>query len=189
MKPVSFMLGAAADDATTLARIENALAPFGHGVLDFAAGRGIRIVPLSLGRRYKDVSPVLARIGVDVDAWPVPPAGLFVVEERAVYLRSSSPMTCAHEFSHGLDCALGGGVYWSGYDSGLRAAFRDASAFVTPYAASSIDEYWAECVRAWVGINDPDSPWPPATRERLREIDSAAYEIVRDRLRYMAATA
>ena len=52
-----------------------------------------RIRPLAESERYRDVSPALRRLGVDVDAWPVPPAGLFVVEERTVYLRSLSPMT------------------------------------------------------------------------------------------------
>ena len=101
----------------------------------------------------------------------MPPAGLFVVEERTVYLRSTSPMTVAHEFAHALDCALGGGVYLSGVDPRVRRAFRDARAFVTPYAASALDEYFAECLRAWVEANDARSPWPRATRARLREID------------------
>jgi len=50
--------------------------------------------------RYCDVSPALQRLGVDVDAWPVPQAGLFVVEERTVFLRSRSPMTIGHEVAH-----------------------------------------------------------------------------------------
>jgi hypothetical protein len=110
-------------------------------------------------------------LGVDVDAWPVPPAGLFVVEERAVYLRSASPMTVAHEFGHALDCALGGGVYRSGYDVEIRRAFAEAKEFVTPYAATGLDEYFAESVRAYVDVNDPKSPWPRATRGRLAELD------------------
>jgi len=43
---------------------------------------------------------VLRRLASGVDDWPVPPAGLFVVEERTIYLRSTSPMTVAHEFAH-----------------------------------------------------------------------------------------
>jgi hypothetical protein len=96
---------------------------------------------------------------------------LFVVEERTIYLRSLSPMTVAHEFAHALDCALGGGVYLSGVDPRVREAFGDARRFITPYAASGLDEYFAECVRAWVGVNDPRSPWPRATRARLRALD------------------
>jgi hypothetical protein len=186
MKAVSFMLGGA---STATEHISHALAPYGEGVLDFAASRGVRIIPLSLGQRYRDTSPTLARIGIDVDAWPIPPAGLFIVEERAVYLRSRSPMTCAHEFGHALDCALGGGVYRSGYDSGIRNAFRSATGHVTPYAASGLDEYFAESARAWAGVNDPDSPWPPATRDRLLALDPAMHAIMGDLMEYMAVTA
>ena len=80
-------------------------------------------------------------------------------------------MTVAHEFAHGLDCALGGGVYRSGYDGTIRRSFANARAFVTPYAATGLDEYFAECVRAFVEVNDARSAWPRATRERLRELD------------------
>jgi len=153
------------------ASIETVLARFGAPALDFAARHGIRIVPLARRQRYRDASAALRRLGVDVDAWPVPPAGLFVVEERAVYLRSSTAMTTAHEFGHALDCALGGGVYRSGYDLAIRSAFARARAFVTPYAATGLDEYFAEAIRAHVEINDTDSPWPKATRQRLREVD------------------
>ena len=87
-------------------------------------------------------------------------------------------MTVAHEFAHALDCALGGGVYLSGVDPRVRRAFRSARAFITPYAASGLDEYFAESLRAWVEANDPRSPWPRATRARLRELDPAMAEIL-----------
>jgi hypothetical protein len=154
------------------------LARFGEGALRFAVRAGIRLVPLAFGQRYSDASPALRRLGIDVDCWPVPPAGLFVVEERTVYLRSATPMTVAHEFSHGLDCALGGGVYRSGYDMTIRSAFRVATRFVTPYAATGLDEYFAESVRAYVNVNDPLSPWPKATRKRLAEIDPAMHAAI-----------
>jgi hypothetical protein len=87
-------------------------------------------------------------------------------------------MTVAHEFAHGLDCALGGGVYRSGYDPEIRRAFARARAFVTPYAATGLDEYFAECVRAYVEVNDATSPWPAATRARLAAIDARMYGYV-----------
>jgi len=138
-----------------------------------------RVRPLHDGERYRDGSLALRCLGVDVDAWPVPPAGLFVVEERTVYLRSRSPMTIGHEVAHAIDCALGDGIYRSCYDPRIRAAFAGARAFVTPYAASGLDEYFAECVRAYADVlNDARSPWPRATRERLRACDPAMHAIV-----------
>jgi hypothetical protein len=158
--------------------IVQTLARYGAGALSFALGRRICVVPLRDGERYRSASKTLARLGIDVDRWPAPPAGLFVVEERALYLRSRSPMTVAHEFGHALDCALGGGVYRSGIDPRVRAHYCRARAFVTPYAATGIDEYFAESLRAYVGVNDPASPWPRATRERLRRIDPHMCEYV-----------
>jgi hypothetical protein len=154
------------------AAIDAVLDRFGPGPLRVAAAAGTRLVHLRGTDRYRDRSPVLRRLASGVDDWPVPPAGLFVVEERTIYLRSTSVMTVAHEFAHALDCALGGGVYLSGVDPRVRRAFAEARAFVTPYAASGLDEYFAECLRAWVEANDPRSPWPRATRARLRALDA-----------------
>lgn len=154
------------------------LARFGSHALKFARDQRIAVIPLASGERYGDASAALARLGIDVDAWPAPPAGLFVVEERRVYLRSRSPMTVAHEFGHALDCALGGGVYLSSVDPRIRTCFEKATAFVTPYAATGIDEYFAEALRAFVEINDVTSHWPRATKIRLRNVDTELYDFV-----------
>jgi len=151
---------------------------FGQGALAYALRSRIRIVLLRPGELYRDASTSLARLGIDVDAWPAPPAGLFVVEERALFLRSRSPMTVAHEFGHALDCALGGGVYRSGIDPQVRALFANATTFVTPYASTGVDEYFAESLRAYVEANDPTSPWPRATRARLRHGDPGMHEFI-----------
>jgi len=148
-------------------------------LLERLVATSCRVRPLHDGERYRDVSRALRRLDVDVDAWPVPPAGLFVVEERTVYLRAVTPMTIGHEVAHAIDCALGNGIYRSGYDPHIRAAFAAARCFVTPYAASGLDEYFAECVRAYADVlNDPHSPWPRATRERLHVCDPAMHAIV-----------
>jgi hypothetical protein len=166
------------DDSRTQAAIEATLLRFGAGAARVALNAGIRIVALGRREGYRDRSPTLRRLACGVDDWPIPPAGLFVVEERTMYLRSFSPMTVAHEFAHALDCALGGGVYLSGVDPRIRNAFERAAAFVTPYAASGLDEYFAEAMRAWVEANDPQSLWPRATRARLFAIDPVMGEVV-----------
>lgn len=182
------------DDASKLARelctpvgdpdgetaIATTLARFGAPALRFARRNKIAIRPLRAGERFDRASPALVRLRIDVDAWPAPPAGLFVVEERCVYLRSRSAMTVAHEFGHAIDCALGGGVYCSGISPQIREAFAHAKRFVTPYAATGLDEYFAEGLRAYVEINDPHSPWPRATRARLRIIDLPLYRYIEE---------
>lgn len=165
-------------DRSACTSIVDTLNRFGPKAIAFALKSGTRIIPLARGQRYDDASGALKRLGVDVDGWPAPPAGLFVVEERTVYLRSHSPMTVAHEFGHALDCALGGGVYRSGIDARLRQLFSEAPAYVTPYAATGTDEYFAESVRAYVEANDPASFWPRATRARLRRVDPKMYAYV-----------
>jgi len=160
------------------ASVGRTLRLFGAPALDFAAKAGIRVIPLRRSQRYADASNALRRLGAAVDDWPAPPAGLFVVEERAVYLRSRSPMTVAHEFGHALDCALGGGVYRSTTEPAVRSLFEAARDFVTPYAATAIDEYFAEALRAYVEANDAASCWPKATRARLRLVDPHLYDFV-----------
>ncbi|HTV91593.1 MAG TPA: hypothetical protein VMG98_02655 [Verrucomicrobiae bacterium] len=167
-----------ANRPTGAAIIATTLERFGAGALTFARDRHTRVAPLHRGETYAEASPALARLGIDVDAWPAPPAGLFVVEERTVYLRSRSTMTVAHEFGHALDCALGGGVYRSGIDPLLRRLFINARSFITPYAATGIDEYFAEALRAFVEANDPASHWPRATKARLRSTDPEMYDYV-----------
>ncbi len=164
--------------------IVDALALFGSDALAFAVGGGVNVVPLPQGARYRELSRALARLGIDVDAWPAPPAGLFVVEERTVYLRSRSPMTVTHEFGHALDCVLGGGVYRSGIDPVIRGCFAAARGFITPYAATGLDEYFAEALRAYVGANDPASAWPPATRSRLSRLDPVLHDYVDELFRF-----
>jgi hypothetical protein len=179
--PIRPAVDAEPDDA---AEIDATLDRFGPGALRVAASAGTCLVLLHAHERYRDRSKALRRLAAGVDEWPAPPAGLFVVEERTVYLRSTSPMTVAHEFAHALDCALGGGVYLSGLDPRIRRAFRAARGFVTPYAASGLDEYFAESLRAWVEANDARSPWPRATRARLRELDPAMAHILETRFAY-----
>ena len=164
---------------TARAEIAPHLGAYPTALLEKLVVHGCSVRPLRAGEKYRDASKALQRLRVDVDAWPVPPAGLFVVEERTVYLRSLSAMTVGHEVAHAIDCALGGGVYRSGFDPKIRSAFAGARAFVTPYAACGLDEYFAESVRAYASVfNDAVSPWPAATRNRLRVCDPAMHEIV-----------
>ncbi len=165
--------------ASDRASIVPHLGAYPTALLERLVGSRCRIRPLKANEHYREASPALRRVGVNVDAWPVPPAGLFVVEERTVYLRSLSAMTIGHEVAHAIDCALGDGVYRSGFDPRTRAAFAAARAFVTPYAATGLDEYFAECVRAYADVfNDAGSPWPPATRARLHSCDPPMHAIV-----------
>jgi len=153
---------------------------YGEPVVRYAEGRGIEVRVLKPSEKYKSASASLLRLGVDVDSWPAPPAGLFVVAERTVYLRWPSDMTLAHEFAHGLDCALGGGIYLSGYDTVIRGAFARSREYVTPYAGTGLDEFFAESVRAYIGVNDPRCSWPPVSRARLMECSPAMHDHIRD---------
>lgn len=166
-------------DAKTRSAIARHLKKFGEGAIRLAAERGIKIRVLGAKEDYAAASPALAALLVGGDSQSASYAGLFVIAERTLYLRSTSKMTVAHEFAHALDCALGDGVYLSTLDAEIRRAFNSARDFVSPYAATSRDEYFAECVRAWVGrCNDPAYMWPSATRKRLNRIDPAMYAIV-----------
>lgn len=178
MKTTYHGLSIEAPSAEAVNALENALAYIPTAVLRFMGERGIRVRVLAEGEQYAKVSGTLSRLDIDVDAWPSPPAGLFVVEERTVYLRSLGAMTVVHELGHALDLALGGDVYHSCADRAIRAAYANAKAFVTPYACSGIDEWFAEGFRACLGANDTGSPWPDATPEAFAKKDAEGFTLV-----------
>ena len=140
--------------------------------------RSVRICTLAKGETFSARSPWVHEFADQVDTWPHPPAGLFVLAEATVYLRVVSRMTTAHELGHAIDFALGDNGYMSNYHPGVRRAFARATRWLTPYAATRIDEYVAESFRAFLECNDLASPWPAVTRKRLADIDPAMYEIV-----------
>lgn len=84
---------------------------------------GTKIVPLSASIAYASASPVLRCLAANIDCWPVLAAGLFVVEELTLHLRSTSAITVCHEAAQALDYALGGGLHLSGTDTRIRRAF------------------------------------------------------------------
>jgi hypothetical protein len=79
-----------------LVPIREALNRIPRRAVEIADKGGIRIYVLGTGERYGTASPTFDRFGIDVDALPVPPAGLFIVEERTVYLRSTSQVSVVH---------------------------------------------------------------------------------------------
>ncbi len=90
-------------------------------------------------------------------------------------------MTVVHEYGHAIDCALGGGVYYSGIEPTIRKFFADARVFVTPYAATGVDEFFAECFRASCGANAEGSAWPRVSPERLRALHPTVLELFAQR--------
>jgi hypothetical protein len=174
MNAISLLL--ADTDTNDREVVETTLQKIPTHLLTIAAEQHMRIVVLRQRQTYATASPALKKINVNVDAWPIPPAGLFVVEERTVYLRSTSAMTVAHETMHAIDCALGEGAYLSSSDPNIRHCFERATAFVTPYAASGLDEYFAECGRAMLGVNDSGSLWPAVSPKRLLQLDPPMHQ-------------
>jgi hypothetical protein len=149
-------------------------------LIEMLAKNGVTVRGLERRERYADASAELRKLGINVDGWPVSPHGLFVCAERTLYLRSATTMPIIHELGHGLDLVLGEGVYYSSYDVNIRRAFAYARDFVTPYAATGIDEYFAEAARAMCSANETSSPWPRVTPERLRSCDPTMYDIMNE---------
>jgi hypothetical protein len=161
---------------TDTVAIEAVLKRMPKHLLERIVAAQTRIVVIHANETYAQHSPVLRRLSNGVDNWTIPPAGLYVLEERTVYLRSLSQMSIGHELMHSLDAALGGGgAYLSSVDRRVRSAFDRATAFVTAYSASGIDEYFAESARAMCAFNDDTSFWPKVTPQRLAAIDPPMY--------------
>lgn len=161
-----------------------ALAPFGERALRLAVSAGVRITIVPSGKAFTQCSPAIAALVPDIDRWHAPPAGLFILEERLILLRSGAfQMAAAHEFAHALDAVLASRPrsYLSFEHPDIRECYASANGFVNEYAASGLDEYFAESVRAYVEVNDDRSSWLPLTRKDLQTRDARMFSIV-DRL-------
>jgi hypothetical protein len=158
-----------------------ALAAFGEIALMAAANGGVTIALVPDGQPFSGFSSSVARCAPAIDEWASPPSGLFVVEERKVLLRLRSlRMTAAHEFAHALDALLARKKrsYFSYESEELRYYFATATGYVNEYAASSLDEYFAESVRAYVEVNDERCAWLPLTRQDLFLRDPRMFALV-----------
>jgi hypothetical protein len=157
-------------DGPPPAGIVRVLAAFGDHALAAAVDARVRMAVVPDHRRYSEFSAAVARLVPGIDEWSAPPSGLFVVEERLVLLRSRAlSMTAAHEFAHALDSVLARRArsYFSYESDEVRFYFSTATGFVNEYAASGLDEYFAESMRAYLEINDSRCAWLPLTRQDL----------------------
>jgi hypothetical protein len=164
--------------------LTSVLSAYGRAALERAASAGVRIAIVTRGRHFRDISASVNRCAPDLDSWVAPPAGLFVVDERRVLLREGAlRMTAAHEFAHALDAALAQRPrsYYSFESEELRYYFATATGFVNEYAASGLDEYFAESMRAYVEVNDERCAWLPLTRQDLYLRDPRMFALI-DRL-------
>ena len=159
----------------------SALASYGETALESAAKGGVSITLVPEGQPFSGFSSSVARCAPGIDEWVSPPSGLFVVDERKVLLRPRSlRMTAAHEFAHALDALLARKKrsYFSYESEELRYYFATATGYVNEYAASSLDEYFAESVRAYVEVNDERCAWLPLTRQDLYLRDPRMFALI-----------
>lgn len=173
-------------DAQATPELASVLAPFGESALRAAARAGVRITLVPEGRRFGSYSESVARSAPGIDDWPSPPSGLFVVADRQVLLRKNSlRMTAAHEFAHALDSVMAKRPrsYFSFESEELRYYFATATGYVNEYAASGLDEYFAESLRAYVEINDERCSWLPLTRQDLYLRDPRMFALIERLLR------
>ena len=173
---LSTMLGVVPD-----AELEDVLAAYGEQALAAAARLGFTIAIVPEGQPFASFSSSVARCAPGIDTWAAPPSGLFVVEERRILLRPHAlRMTAAHEFAHALDALLAQKPrsYFSYESEELRYYFATATGFVNEYAASSLDEYFAESVRAYVEVNDDRCAWLPLTRQDLYLRDPRMFALI-----------
>ncbi len=173
---VSALLGRAPPATLTAA-----LAPFGDRALRLAVNAGVRMTIVPNGRPFTQCSPAVAALVPDIDRWQAPPAGLFVLEEKLILLRSGAlRMAAAHEFAHALDALLANRPrsYFSFENAEIRASYAAANGFINEYAASGLDEYFAESMRAYVEVSDDRSSWLPLTRKDLQTRDARMFSII-----------
>ena len=93
-----------------------------------------------------------------------------------------------HEAAHavlqmGIESQPGGVAFRQELERAYRDAL-DAGLWQNTYAAENPDEYWAEGVQSWFGVNDPPGPIHNEinTRRELEEYDPALAALIREAL-------
>ncbi|MBV8171365.1 MAG: hypothetical protein JO219_05470 [Candidatus Eremiobacteraeota bacterium] len=168
-------------DGDAQSEIVDALSHYGQAALAAAAAAGVRIATVPEGQAFSTFSSAVARCAPAIDQWPSPPSGLFIVDEKRILLRARSlRMTAAHEFAHALDAVLARKrrSYFSYESEELRYYFATSTGFINEYAASSLDEYFAESMRAYVEVNDERCAWLPVTRQDLYLRDPRMFALI-----------
>jgi len=169
------MIVNASDDQK--AQVVEHLSLYPYHLVKLCKTAGTKIHILQEGEGYLGASKYLSNLSIEIDSWPNPPAGLFVVEERTIFIKQLNQLTMTHEFGHALDCALGEGIYLSSSEK-FREAYNEAREFVSPYAASGLDEYFAEGCRAMVSGNDGKRFWPEVSPSILEQKDPTLFKLL-----------
>ena len=91
-----------------------------------------------------------------------------------------------HEFAHtilqlGVEQQEGGRDFRNRLEAAYREAL-DAGLWVNTYAGENPDEYWAEGVQSWYGLNDPPGPIHNEvnTRSELQEYDPTLANLIQE---------
>jgi hypothetical protein len=129
---------------------------------------GLHVVVLKEGQKYSDVSAVNAADPFENDELV---RGVYMPQERTIYLRNTSDGTVVHEVAHALDHAAGRKIE----SKAMMTAFETAPAFISNYAKTSCAEWFAENVRAIKGALNGD--YDDVSPEKLAAIDPRGYAL------------
>ncbi len=91
-----------------------------------------------------------------------------------------------HEFAHtvlkmGIENQPGGKSFRNRLENAFRTALRNGL-WIDTYAAENADEYWAEGVQSWFGLNDPPGIYHNEinTRAELKAYDPTLANLIRE---------
>lgn len=145
------------------------LAKLPLGIVSQLVDHNMRFVALERGEEFIEASSTVRCWSEDMRAYVKDARGLFVHEDRTVYLRQVTPLNLiVHEAGHAIDMTLGVGLESrSRRDPIIVGEFKRAqerNAFITPKAAEHVGEFFAEAVRAHAGVGEDVS------REKLFDL-------------------
>lgn len=172
--------------------IEHEAALLGPGVIRKLHGFGIKIRSVGAKDRITELSAVIKRFGI---APPPGCQGLYVPFDKALYIIVPMAGVTAHELGHALDHALCLVQIPDGFDP-LTASLsecervrpfrtqQDASfakrvvgnrQAISAYAATNLQEAWAEQVRALTNCNDTGNLFDELSAAKYRAINRESY--------------
>jgi len=141
-------------------------------IIKLVVRHNIKIRPLFPYETYREVSAFLAD---NLSTAREDAHGLFSRKEDTIYLRSIDKVTIVHEFAHAIDLCLGKEKGYENYnslkDDKIGYAFMRGE-WINSYAGESLDEFFAESVRAYFDINISDCPFQAYKKDLIKKSPS-----------------
>ncbi len=174
------------------ATIVDEIAILGPGIIRALDSAGIKIRSVGARSRIHEMSEIIKRFGITIQPGV---QGLYVPFDKALYIVEPMTGVTVHELGHAFDHILSPDSIPADFDP-LTASLADCAKIkpfrtqndkeflerfvgnrhaVSSYGATSIQEMWAESVRAFTNCNDTGNLFDELSAAKYRVLNRGSY--------------